>query len=67
MSTQYNVIQVPYDELRTKSCALMERENIREAVAPFIKEASVLDLACGTGHYSYSFLEWGASRVVGVE
>ena len=67
MSTQYNTIQAPYDELRKSSIALIERVNIQEAVAPFIKDALVLDLACGSGFYSYDFLKWGGSKVVGVD
>lgn len=67
MSTQYDTIQAPYDELRTSSIAQIECNNVQEAVAPFIKDASVLDLACGSGFYSYAFLRWGANKVVGVE
>ena len=67
MSTQYDTIQAPYDEIRKTSNALIERANVQEAVAPFIKNACVLDLACGSGFYSYHFLNWGASKVVGVD
>ncbi|KUJ18490.1 S-adenosyl-L-methionine-dependent methyltransferase [Mollisia scopiformis] len=64
---QYDTIQGPYDYIRTASIALIERENIQETVAPFVKNARILELACGTGFYTYSFLEWGASSVVGVD
>ncbi|KAH8600082.1 S-adenosyl-L-methionine-dependent methyltransferase [Bisporella sp. PMI_857] len=64
---QYDTIQGPYDYIRTASIALIERENVRKKVAPFIKEARVLDLACGSGFYTYNFLEWGASSVLGVD
>lgn len=67
MSTQYNTIQAPYDEVRKSSIALIERANVQETVAPFINDALVLDLACGSGFYSYDFLKWGASKVVGVD
>ena len=67
MSPQYDSIQAPYDEIRKSSIALIERANVQEALAPFIKNARVLDLACGSGFYSYHFLKWGASRVVGVD
>ena len=60
---QYDTIQGPYDYIRTASIALIERENVHEKVAPFIKNARVLELACGSGFYTYSFLEWGASSV----
>ncbi|CAF9921186.1 MAG: hypothetical protein ALECFALPRED_001730 [Alectoria fallacina] len=67
MSTQYDTIQAPYDQIRKSSIALIERANIEEAVAPFIKNARVLDLACGSAFYSYHFLKWGASKIVGVD
>ena len=34
---------------------------------PSILNAHVLDLACGSGTYSFSFLDWGASFVLGVD
>jgi SAM-dependent methyltransferase len=67
MSTQYNQIQAPYDEIRKTFIAHLERANIHETVQPFIKDASVLELACGSGFYLAHFLEWGASKVVGVD
>lgn len=67
MSTQYNTIQGPYDSLRQKSIAIIEHENVQTTVAPFIQNARVLELACGSGYYTYDFLKWGASAVVGVD
>lgn len=67
MSTQYDDIQAPYDYIRKKSIAIIEHENVRDTVAPFIKTARVLELACGSGFYTYDFLKWGASAVVGVD
>ena len=67
MPTQYDTIQAPYDEMRKRSIALIERANVQSTVEPFIKNANVLDLACGSGFYSYDFLDWGASKVVGVD
>jgi len=64
---QYDTIQGPYDYIRTASIALIERENVQETVAPFISKAKVLELACGSGFYTYSFLTWGASSVLGVD
>jgi predicted RNA methylase len=29
--------------------------------------AKALDLACGTGCYSFALLEWGAHHVIGVD
>ena len=68
MSTQqYDTIQAPYDEMRKSVIALIEHANVHEAVGPFIKGARVLDLACGTGFYSFDFLQWGASKVIGAD
>ncbi|MDI1487526.1 MAG: hypothetical protein OHK93_006796 [Ramalina farinacea] len=67
MSTQYNNFQAPYDLIRRNTISLLERENIRTTVLPHIKDARILDLACGTGFYSYAFLSWGAASVVGVD
>ena len=67
MPAQYDTIQAPYDEIRKTSNAFIERANVQEAVTPFIKNARVLDLACGSGFYSYQFLKWGALKVTGVD
>lgn len=67
MSTQYNQIQAPYDYIRKKSIALIEHENIRTTLAPHITNAHVLELACGSGFYTYDFLKWGATSVLGVD
>ena len=67
MSTQYETIQASYDEIRKSSIALIERANVQEVLAPFIQDARVLDLACGSGFYSCCFPRWGASKVVGVD
>ena len=64
---QYDTIQGPYDYIRGASIAFIERENVREKVAPFIEKARILELACGSGFYTYSFLDWGASSVLGVD
>ncbi|KAH8812470.1 S-adenosyl-L-methionine-dependent methyltransferase [Xylogone sp. PMI_703] len=64
---QYDTIQGPYDYIRTASIAFIERENVQAKVAPFIKNARVLELACGSGFYTYNFLAWGASSVLGVD
>jgi SAM-dependent methyltransferase len=64
---QYDTIQGPYDYIRGASISLIERENVRDTVASFIEKARVLEMACGSGFYTYSFLEWGASSVLGVD
>ena len=67
MSTQYDNIQAPYDYIRTKTIALIEHENVHTTIAPYIKDARVLELACGSGFYTFDILKWGASFVVGVD
>lgn len=67
MSTQYDTIQAPYDSIRTKSIAIIEHENVHTTIAPYIRNARVLDLACGSGFYTRSFLHWGAGAVIGVD
>ena len=67
MSTQFNDIQVPYDYIRKKSIAIIERINIQSTLAPFIENAHVLELACGSGFYTYDLYKWGANAVVGVD
>ncbi len=67
MSTQYDDIGATYEEMRQLPIAILQDANVEAAIAPFIKDAKVLDLACGTGYYSHKFLEWGAKQVVGVD
>lgn len=67
MSTQYDTIQAPYDYMRKQTISIIEHENVQTTVAPFISYARVLELACGSGFYTYDFLKWGASAVIGVD
>ena len=46
---------------------VLETYNLYRACVPYIRGARVLDLACGTGHFSRLCLEWGARSVVGVD
>lgn len=67
MPTQYDAIQAPYDYMRKQTISIIEHENVQTTIAPFIKNARVLELACGSGFYTYDFLKWGASAVIGVD
>jgi toxoflavin synthase len=67
MSTQYDNIGTQYNYLKTLPIAKLERINVRDAAAPYVKGAKVLDLACGTGFYTRALLEWGAEEVVGMD
>lgn len=66
-SLQYDTILAPYDCIRTSTIALIEHDNVRTTLTPFIPDARVLELACGSGFYTYDLLKWGASSVVGVD
>ncbi|MCJ1280031.1 hypothetical protein MMC21_007856 [Puttea exsequens] len=67
MSTQYDTIQSPYDEIRKRANAHIESANVHQALRPYIANARVLDLACGSGFYSYRLLDWGAASVLGID
>ena len=67
MSTQYNDIGATYNGIKDLLVSQLCDYNADIAIAPYIKGAKVLDLACGTGHYSKRMLEMGAERVVGVD
>jgi hypothetical protein len=45
---------------------LMEHP-VREAIAAAGSDATVIDLACNEGWFSHRMLDWGASRVLGVD
>ena len=66
-STQYDSIGLAYESMKKLPAALLERQNLQSVITPFITNAKVLDLACGTGYYSRLLLSWGASKVVGVD
>ncbi|KAF7912808.1 uncharacterized protein EAF01_001829 [Botrytis porri] len=66
-SHQYDTIQRPYDYIRTSSIALIERSNVHSALTPYIHNARILELACGSGFYTHAFQTWGAQSVLGVD
>jgi len=63
----YDAIGEKYLFVKQIPTAIVERSNLYAAVAPYVKGARVLDLACGYGYYSTLLLEWGASAVVGID
>jgi SAM-dependent methyltransferase len=66
----YDAIGGKYNIFKTLPTALLEAYNLEGALTPYFAKhpnARVLDVACGTGHYSHKLLEWGASVVYGVD
>ncbi|KAL5350193.1 hypothetical protein ACLOAV_005230 [Pseudogymnoascus australis] len=64
---QYDPIQAPYDYIRTSTIALIEHENVRTTLTPFLPNARILELACGSGFYTYSLLSWDVRSILGVD
>ena len=70
MASQYDNIGAKYDSLKKLPAAALEEENFKNAVQPYLSltdSPRVLDLACGTGHYSHKLPHWGAAYVLGVD
>ena len=67
MPPQKQDLGATYEEIRKLPVTLLQDANVEAAVAPFIKDAKVLNLACGNGHYSRRFLELGAAKVLGLD
>ncbi|KAL8952311.1 MAG: hypothetical protein Q9222_001763 [Ikaeria aurantiellina] len=67
MSSQYDSIVNAYHEMRKLPSTTLEEHNMHQALEPYINGAKVLDLACGSGHFSRQYVSWGASSVVGVD
>lgn len=70
MSSQYDAIGSKYNVFKELITSVMEEENLRTATTTYLSRAEnprVLDLACGTGHYSKKALDWGADYVLGID
>ena len=67
MSVQYDNISSLYHERRASDVGLKEKETVKQILSPIIKGATVLDLACGFGFYTYDLIEWGADHVTAVD
>ncbi|KAG7002064.1 hypothetical protein G7Y79_00029g063600 [Physcia stellaris] len=67
MASQYDTIATAYDALRQVFPDRLERAIVEQEVISYIRNASVLDLACGTGFYTQLLSQWGAARIVGVD
>ena len=62
--SDYNYL---YDDLQSLPYGQLEEANLHATVAPHIVSKRVLDLGCGSGHYTRRVLERGAESVVGVD
>lgn len=70
MASQYDAIGSRYNVFKELSTSVVERENVKQAVTPYLSKTDkprVLDLACGTGYYSKLLLDWGADYVHGTD
>lgn len=63
ISSRYDDLRAACEEMRKLPISVLQDANVEAAVAPFIKGAKVLDLACGTGYYSKKFLDGAQSRL----
>ena len=70
-TTQYDNIVTAYnnlyDNLQDLPFAQLEEANLHAAVKEHVQGKCVLELGCGSGHYSRRLLEWGAGSVFGVD
>ena len=77
LQSQYNEeLQPQFASYRTATIALIEKEDVREILLPLLREAKernggnavrVLEIACGSGFYTFDLLSWGADRVTAVD
>ena len=67
MAQQFDEIQALYDEANQPLTGLLRKEQVRSIVHPLVQGAAVLELACGSGFFSESLIEWGANSVTGID
>jgi 2-polyprenyl-3-methyl-5-hydroxy-6-metoxy-1,4-benzoquinol methylase len=67
MSTDYNQIADVYKETKRNPLRAYADEFTFLTVLGDVHQKSVLDLACGYGHYSRLIKQQGASNVIGVD
>lgn len=66
-TTQYDSLSASYDAVNDRPISRAVVINIERVLAPHIRGARVLELACGTGFFTRHLLDWGAASVVGVD
>ena len=67
MSTQFDNIHESYYHLLESPSAVIELEYVLSVVQLYLKGLRVLELACGSGCYTYPLLRLGAASVVAVD
>lgn len=67
LASQYEELQPGFASYRTSLISLIEKENVRDVLAPVIGGARVLEIACGSGFYTFDLLSWGATSVLAVD
>ena len=65
--TQYDTFSTAYDGVNDLPISRAIVPNVERLVQPYIKDARVLELACGSGFLTRHLLDWGASSIVGVD
>ncbi|KAJ9613249.1 hypothetical protein H2200_003191 [Cladophialophora chaetospira] len=65
--TQYDSFSTSYDSINDIPIGRIMVPNVERLVKPYIKNARVLELACGTGFHTQHLLDWGAASLVGVD
>jgi SAM-dependent methyltransferase len=66
--TQYDGIANSYNILDQLPYRVMETQNIKAAVLPFLKpDMKAVEFACGTGFYTAKLRDWGCSEVTAMD
>lgn len=66
--TQYDEIARSYDILDQLPYRVMETQNIKTAIMPFLKPGiKAVEFACGTGYYTAKLRDWGCSEITAMD
>lgn len=67
--TQYDDIATAYNVLDHLPYRVMETQNIKAAILPFMKKPHLkaVEFACGTGYYTAKLRDWGAGEVTAMD
>ena len=64
---QYDDLQHDYDGAEKRPSRQLEQQTVRSVLQPIIRDARVLELACGSGFFTYRLVEWGAKSVMAID